>query len=273
MLNAIKKEFKDLANPTKAAILARFFKTGKGEYAEGDKFLGLTVPQTRLITKKYAALLTLAQTTALLRSLMHEERLAALLILKEKYGRGDNGDKACIFRLYLSSTRFINNWDLVDMSAEHIVGAWLEDKDKRLLLRLARSKVLWERRIALLATFRYIKTGESALTLKLVNEVLEDKHDLMHKAAGWMLREVGKRCSEKDLKDFLKNNYDRLPRTALRYAIEYFPEVERQRYLSGEITKRRELSEPKSSRKPKSSFRRKPESRKTNEAGPRLSPG
>ena len=237
MQNAIKKEFKDLANPAKAALLAQFFKTGKGEYAEGDRFLGLTVPQTRRIAKKYAASLTLPQTTALLRSPLHEERLAALLILKEKYNRGNGGDKARIFRLYLSSTRFINNWDLVDLSAEHIVGAWLDHKDKQVLFRLARSKALWERRIALLATFRYIKAGESALTLKLVTEVLDDKHDLMHKAAGWMLREVGKRCSEKVLKDFLKNNYDRLPRTALRYAIEHFPEDERQRYLRGSIAR------------------------------------
>ena len=235
MLNAIKKEFKDLTNPAKAALLARFFKTGKGEYAEGDKFLGLTVPQIRRIAKKHAASLTLSDTAALLRSPVHEERLAALLILKDKYARGSGADKQRIFRLYLSGTRFINNWDLVDLSAEHIVGAWLEDKDKQPLLRLARSKVLWERRIALLATFRYIKAGESALTLKLVNEVLEDEHDLMYKAAGWMLREVGKRCSGTVLRDFLKKNYDRLPRTALRYAIEHFPENERLKYLRGDL--------------------------------------
>ena len=233
MLRAIKKEFKNLASPAKAAALARFFKTGRGEYAEGDIFLGLTVPQTRRLAEKYAALLTLSQTSALLRSPFHEERLAALLILKEKYARGSGSDKARVFRLYISSTRFINNWDLVDLSAEHIAGAWLEDKDKRPLFRLARSKLLWERRIALLATFRYIKSGKSFLTLQLIKEVLEDTHDLMHKAAGWMLREVGKRCSKRILENFLKANYTRLPRTALRYAIEHFPEKERLKYLRG----------------------------------------
>ena len=237
VLKAIRTEFRKAADAGKAELLSGFFKTGRGQYAEGDKFLGLTVPQTRLLAKRYAGPLTLAQTSALLRSPFHEERLAALLILKEKYARGNAAAKARIFRLYLSNTRFINNWDLVDLSAEHIAGAWLEDKDKQPLFRLIRSKVLWERRIALLAAFRYIKAGESALTLKLVKEVLNDKHDLMHKAAGWMLREVGKRCSKKVLKDFLKANYNRLPRTALRYAIEHFPENERRKYLRGNFAK------------------------------------
>jgi len=234
-LKAVKAEFGKETDPLKAKILSRFFKTGRGEYAEGDRFLGLTVPRIRLIAKKYTKLLTLAQISALLRSQFHEERLAALLILKEKYKSGNITDKNRIFRLYLSHTRFINNWDLVDLSAEHIVGAWLEDKNKQPLFRLIRSKSIWERRIALLATFRYIKAGESALTLKLVKEVLEDKHDLMHKAAGWMLREIGKRCSPDILKIFLRTSYARLPRTALRYAIEHFPEKERQKYLRGDF--------------------------------------
>jgi 3-methyladenine DNA glycosylase AlkD len=230
---AVQTELRKSADVRKAKILSRFFKTGIGEYAEGDKFLGLTVPQTRLIAHKYAGLLTLAHTSVLLRSPFHEERLAALLILREKYARGSGADKARVFRLYLSSSRFINNWDLVDLSAEHIVGAWLEKKSKQPLFRLIRSKSIWQRRIALLAAFRYIKAGESALLLKLVKKVLGDRHDLMHKAAGWMLREVGKRCSPKILKDFLKANYAGLPRTTLRYAIERFPEKERLKYLRG----------------------------------------
>jgi 3-methyladenine DNA glycosylase AlkD len=233
VLKALKAELKKAADGRKAKILSGFFKTGQGEYAEGDIFLGITVPKTRLIAKKYGGLLTLSQTSCLLLSPFHEERLAALLILKEKYMRGNDSDKSRIFRLYLANTRFINNWDLVDLSAEHIIGAWLKDKSRQPLLRLIKSKLIWERRIALLASFHYIKAGESALTLKLVKEVLDDKHDLMHKAAGWMLREVGKRCSRDILKRFLKANYNRLPRTALRYAIEHFPEKERMQYLRG----------------------------------------
>ncbi len=232
-LKAVRAELAKSADSRKAKILAGFFKTGKGEYAEGDIFLGITVPKTRLIAIKYSGLLTLAQLSSLLSSPFHEERLAALLILKERYARGNDSERSRIYLLYLANTRFINNWDLVDLSAEHIVGAWLKDKSKQPLLRLIKSRIIWERRIALLASFHYIKAGESALTLRLVKRVLDDRHDLMHKAAGWMLREVGKRCSRNILKEFLKANYNRLPRTALRYAIEHFPEKERLRYLRG----------------------------------------
>lgn len=231
-LNSLKADFLKAADPDKARLLAGYFKTGKGEYAEGDKFLGLTVPVVRAFLKKYKDL-PLNDVKALLSSPWHEHRACALNLLEEKFVRGTTAERKAAYEFYLANTRFINNWDLVDMSAPAIVGGWLKDKSRKPLYRLAGSKLLWDRRIAILACFNFIKDGESADALALARRLLGDKHDLMHKAVGWMLREVGKRCSEELLLDFLKNNYARLPRTALRYAIEKFPPKKRKALLAG----------------------------------------
>jgi len=233
-LAELKIEFKRNANPAKAAILSRFFKTGKGEYAQGDRFLGLTAPQTRLLACKFRGLPDKAA-ISLLRSPWHEERLCALLMLTDNFRRADENKKGGIYREYISNTRFINNWDLVDLTAPEIVGGWLKDKSKKPLFKLTGSALLWERRIAVLACFNFIKDGESGTPLAIARKLLNDKEDLIHKAVGWMLREVGKRCSKKILLDFLKTNYSRMPRTALRYAIEHFPDKKRKAILSGKF--------------------------------------
>jgi 3-methyladenine DNA glycosylase AlkD len=233
-LQDIHHDIRRLADPEKAKILQRFFKTGPGQYGEGDVFAGITVPVTRKLVRKYRDI-SLGDAVELLQSPVHEERLLALLILVEKCRRGDDATRKRIYGLYLKNTRCINNWDLVDLSAEHIVGAWLADRDKEKLYRLARSKSLWERRIAILATFHDIKRGNPDHTLALADVLLADRHDLIHKAVGWMLREAGKRCSPDTLRDFLRTRYRRMPRTMLRYAIERFPEAERKDYLRGAV--------------------------------------
>lgn len=230
MLKKLRKEFRALRDPAKAAELQRFFKTGKGEYAEGDKFLGIVVPKQRAFVKAYASL-TLPDIRSLLSSEFHEERQVALLILVHRFRNAGEKEKASIYRLYLANTRYINNWDLVDLSAEHIVGAFLADKPKGDLYKLASSDNIWERRIAIVSTFHYIKLGQSAETLKIAEMLLNDKHDLIHKASGWMLREAGKRCSEKEVTGFLDKHIRRMPRTMLRYAIERFPEKLRRAYM------------------------------------------
>ncbi len=230
MLKEIRKELRNLANPEKAKILMGFFKTGKGQYGEGDKFLGITVPQTRLVAKKHAQL-PLAEVLQLLQSAFHEERLAALLILVLQYQQGDEKQKKKIFDAYLKNTQWINNWDLVDLTADRIVGAYLSDKPKDILFKLAESKLLWERRIAMLATFHEIKNGRSETALAIAEKLLLDREDLMHKAVGWMLREVGKRCSQQVEEKFLQKYVKLMPRTTLRYAIERFEEGKRLRYL------------------------------------------
>jgi 3-methyladenine DNA glycosylase AlkD len=235
-LKEIKLEFKRAADPRKAALLARFFKTGKGEYAEGDKFLGLTVPVTRAIAKRYSCL-PFDDVLTLLRSPWHEERLCALLMLGERFKKEGAAGRKRIYGFYLANTRYINNWDLVDLSAPGIAGEWLLDKSRRPLYRLARSGNLWERRIAMLACFALIRRGESADAFSIARLLLGDKHDLIHKAVGWMLRETGKRCSEKELLGFLAANYVRLPRTALRYAIERFRPARRKALLKGRFRK------------------------------------
>jgi 3-methyladenine DNA glycosylase AlkD len=217
--------------PARARISRRFFKTGPGEYGAGDRFIGLTVPQVRSFAKTYRNL-PLSETYQLLRSPIHEERLLALIILVEKYQRAEIAGRRRIYELYLRSTRYINNWDLVDCSAEHIVGTYLRERSRSPLLKLARSENLWERRIAIMATFHFIKRGEFAPTLRLARLLLRDREDLIHKAVGWMLREVGKRDLPAEEK-FLKQHYRQMPRTMLRYAIERFPESKRQRYLRG----------------------------------------
>jgi 3-methyladenine DNA glycosylase AlkD len=208
-----------------------FFKTGPGQYGEGDKFLGLTVPVMRTLVRKYRALDD-ASTLELLSSPWHEERLVALMLFVEGYDRGDDSRRARIHRTYLANTRHINNWDLVDASAGDIVGGHLDARDITLLERLARSENLWERRIAIVSTFHFIKRNEFRPTLMIAALLLRDPHDLIHKAVGWMLREVGKR-DRRTLDDFLKKHYQRMPRTMLRYAIERHPERIRKKYLAG----------------------------------------
>ncbi len=232
MLKKLKKDFAQAADPRRAGAMARYFKTGKGEYAEGDKFLGLAVPATRALAKRYKDL-PLPDIKVLLRSPWHEERVCALMLLVERFDRAGAAERKKIYKFYLTGTRFINNWDLVDMSAPGIVGGWLKDKSRAPLYRLAGSKLLWNRRIAVLACFNFIKDGESADALALARRLLDDEHDLMHKAVGWLLREIGKKCSKKVLLDFLKGSYARLPRTTLRYAIERFPAKRRKNLLAG----------------------------------------
>ena len=210
-------------------MLRRFFKTGTGEYAEGDIFLGITVPVLRKMAKQFKDI-ELKSAIGLLRSSIHEERLLALLILILKYRGSNEKGKQKIYRAYLKNTKYINNWDLVDVTAKHIVGDYLRDKDKSVLYKLARSHFLWDRRIAILSTFNFIEDHQFGETIKIAGLLLSDRHDLIHKAVGWMLREVGKRNLETE-ENFLKLHHKSMPRTMLRYAIERFPEPKRQKYL------------------------------------------
>jgi len=229
----IQSRLKKLANKEYAEVSRRFFKTGPGEYGEGDQFLGIRVPLLRKLAKEYETI-AVDEAEDLLQSMIHEERLLALFILIRIYSRGDNAVKKQIYSLYLNNTGFINNWDLVDGSAAHIVGHFLQDRNKKPLHRLAKSESLWERRISIIATFCFIKQGQFTETLKIASTLLNDKEDLIHKAVGWMLREVGKRDLPAE-EAFLKAHYRNMPRTMLRYAIERFPEPKRQRYLKGLI--------------------------------------
>lgn len=216
-----------LANPEKAKILQRFFKTGKGQYGEGDQFLGIIVPETRKVAQKFRDL-PLPEIEKLLQSQIHEARLCAVFILIKQYDR----DPENIFKLYCSNFKNINNWDLVDSSASYIIGRHLYGKKIDLLIKLARSKNFWERRIAIIATLYFIDKGNPEPTLQIAEMLLNDGHDLIHKAVGWMLREVGKRCSREAEENFLRRYAARMPRTMLRYAIERFPEEKRKWYLS-----------------------------------------
>jgi 3-methyladenine DNA glycosylase AlkD len=232
-IQQIKKRLKQLANKEKAEILQRFFKTGPGEYGEGDVFIGVKVPDLRKVAKNFQYI-GIKDVIILLESAIHEERLLALLILVSKYVKGNETAKKEIYKLYLKKTTFINNWDLVDVTAQHIVGDYLMDKNKSPLYRLTKSKDLWERRIAVMATFCFIKRERYEDTLKIAKILFNDKEDLIHKAVGWMLREIGKRNMVIE-ETFLKQHYKEMPRTMLRYAIEKFPEPKRQQYLKGEI--------------------------------------
>lgn len=225
----VQRALRQLANPARAAGVQRFFKCGPGEYGEGDRFLGITVPEVRRVTRQFKDL-PLAETRTLLNSPWHEARLAALLILVRQYARGTGAQRDAIYRLYLRHTHRINNWDLVDCSAEHIVGAHLHAGKAVPLRRLSRSTSLWERRIAIVATFHSIKQRKFARTLQVARWLRDDPHDLIHKAVGWMLREVGKRDQRVEER-FLNRHAARMPRTMLRYAIERFPEPRRQHYL------------------------------------------
>ncbi len=233
ILKNLREDLNLYASPQKAEGLKRFFKTGKGQYGEGDIFLGIQVPDSRKIVKKYAGI-PLEDALRLLSSKIHEERLIALLIMVEKAKRSDEAGKETIYKKYLENTKYINNWDLVDLSADKIVGSYLFDKPKDILYSLAISKNLWERRIAVLSTFDFIKKGAYEDILNIAKILLNDPHDLIHKAVGWMLREVGKRCSQEVLEQFLLANYKQMPRTMLRYAIERLPETLRLQYLKGE---------------------------------------
>ena len=229
----IKNEMRKLANKKIAEHSQRFFKTGKGQYGEGDIFLGIRAPVLRKIAKKFRRI-SLAEVSKLLESKFHEERLLSILMLVNLFKSGDEDDQELIYELYLDKTKFINNWDIVDISAGNIVGEFLFEKDKAPLYRLVFSENLWERRIAIVATFYFIKNDEFDDTLKIAEILFTDKEDLIHKAVGWMLREVGKRVIEIE-EEFLEEHYLKMPRTMLRYAIERFPETRRRMYLKGQV--------------------------------------
>lgn len=233
MLNELKQELQNLADSEQAKILQRFFKTGKGDYGEGDVFLGIKVPTQRKIATKYYEL-SLEGIYKLLQGNIHEERLVALFILINKYKKSSLEGKQIIFDFYLKNTKNINNWDLVDISAPNIIGNFLIDKPKDILYKLAESENIWEKRIAIISTFAFIKENKFENTLAISELLLKDRHDLIHKAVGWMLREVGKR-DVKVLEEFLRQHYKDMPRTTLRYAIERFDEEKRKKYLDGKI--------------------------------------
>lgn len=227
----LRADLRARALPADAVYQQRYFKTGPGEYGEGDKFLGLRVPTVRRAVRPFRGL-PLNEITMLLRSEWHEERLAALLLMVQAYERGDRTLREAIVAEYLSHTPYINNWDLVDTSAPPILGAHTDPSDLALLERLAASVSLWERRIAMLATREQIRAGEFGPALRIAFLLLHDRHDLIHKAVGWMLREIGER--DRDVEEgFLRDHYRGMPRTMLRYAIEKFPEQLRKEFLEG----------------------------------------
>ena len=228
-IKRVKQEIKEFSNKELAVFLQRFFKTGPGQYGEGDKFAGIKVPVSRKIAINNSDL-SLSEIKELLHSEVHEERLIGLLILVNQYKKSDEAQREKIFKFYISSAKRINNWDLVDLSAPQILGAFLVDKDKDILFKFAHSKNLWEKRIAVLSTFSFIKINRFDTALQISEILLNDDHDLIHKAVGWMLREIGKRDLNTEEK-FLKKYYNKMPRTMLRYAIEKFPEAKRQKYL------------------------------------------
>ncbi len=226
----VQAELRKISNPAKGKFLQRFFKTGKGQYAEGDKFLGINVPAQRVIAKKYRDL-PLSEVQKLLNSPFHEHRFTAAEILVDKYDKADVKLKKNIASFYLKNAKRFNNWDLVDTSATYILGPQLLNADKKIIYKLVRSKNIWERRIAVLTTFHFIREFRFDDTLKLAKILLTDKHDLMHKAVGWMLREIGKRDRVVET-EFLNEHVKQMPRTMLRYAIEHYPKAERLKYLS-----------------------------------------
>jgi 3-methyladenine DNA glycosylase AlkD len=228
-VNPIEQHLRSLASPEAAALCARYFKTGPGEYAEGDQFLGLRAATMHELAKMYRAL-PVAEATELLSSPVHELRMLALLVWVRQVAKADDACRKRIFDLYLAHTRFVNNWDLVDASAPALVGAYLLERSRRPLYRLAKSKLLWERRIAIVATLAFIRGGDFTDTLGIAGILLKEREDLIHKATGWMLREVGKR-DEAALEGFLTKHAAGMPRTLLRYAIERFSPEKRKQYL------------------------------------------
>jgi 3-methyladenine DNA glycosylase AlkD len=229
MIAAVRRELRKYANAKKAKILSRFFKTGKGEYGEEDKFLGIVVPDIRKTVKKFRDL-PLPEAMKLVRSPWHEERLCGLLILVDQFEGGSGAERKRIFDAYLASAGRVNNWDLVDLTAPKIMGAYLEDRHRGILKRLAASKNLWKRRIAIVSTHYFIRRNDFKDTLEIARLLRNDPHDLIHKSTGWMLREVGKR-DVKTLEKFLGKHGKRMPRTTLRYAIERFPEKKKRVYM------------------------------------------
>lgn len=227
------KVLQRMANPAIAAHSQQFFKTGEGEYAHGDKFSGIRVPVLRKQAKVFQAL-ELSEVQHLLDSTIHEVRLCALFILIHQFNHADADRQKAIYKLYLNNTHNINNWDLVDSSAYKILGEYLKDKDRHILYQLCESDSLWERRIAIISTLQFIKSDQYTDTLKLAQRLIDDEHDLIHKAVGWMLREVGNRNLAIE-QQFLKKHYKIMPRTMLRYAIEKFPQATRKKYLCGDM--------------------------------------
>ena len=227
----LQTRLRSLANPADAAFLAGFFKTGPGEYGAGDVLIGVRVPVIRKLATEFKSLGPLSEIERLLHSKVHEARLAALIILVMQFAEAGPATRKASYHLYLANTALVNNWDLVDVSAPHVVGGFLADKSRRPLDRLARSAWLWDRRISLLATFHFIRRGQFADTLRIAELLLADPHDLIHKAAGWMLREVGKR-DVRALERFLARHGPSMPRTMLRYAIERFPADRRNEFLA-----------------------------------------
>ncbi len=231
---AMRARLREHANPKIAAHSTRFFKTGRAGYPAGDRFLGVRVPVVRAVAREFRGA-PLAAALTLLRSRLHEERLLALVLMVDLFERGDDSARAAIYAQYLKHTpRYVNNWDLVDSSAYQIVGTFLAPRDRRALYDLARSASLWERRVAIIATFRFIKDGDFDDTLALARLLLNDREDLIHKATGWMLREVGNRDVAVE-EGFLREHYAAMPRTMLRYAIEKLPEPRRKAYLAGSV--------------------------------------
>lgn len=232
-LLSIRNELRKLGNKEIEEHSQRFFKTGDGQYGEGDKFLGIRVPVLRKLAKKYQKI-SIRKAFLLLKSQFHEERLLSLFILIDIFKKTNEEKKELIYNQYLNNTKFINNWDLVDCSAEYIVGAYLRERNKQPIYSLAKSGNLWKRRISIMSTFHFIKNKKFTETLKVSEILLHDKEDLIHKAVGWMLREIGKRDIKAE-EDFLKKHYKAMPRTMLRYAIEKFHEERREKYLKGKI--------------------------------------
>ena len=233
ILENIKKKLREIGSEERAKLSQRFFKTGPGEYGEGDVFIGVTVPELRKLSKECKTI-NRNEIRKLLQSPIHEERLLSLFLLIHRYSKGDEPEKKRIYEFYFKNTKFINNWDLVDSSAGQIVGAFLLEKSKKPLFDLVKSDNLWERRISIISTFCFIKRNHFSEVLKISEILLSDREDLIHKAVGWMLREVGKRDMSVE-ENFLKAHYKNMPRTMLRYAIEKFPQTKRKRYLKGKI--------------------------------------
>ncbi len=228
----IEKELQQVADAKKAVVLSRFFKTGKGEYGEGDIFIGVSVPDQRKIARKYMRSISLSQVEKLLQSSIHEYRFTALIILEKMFR---DGRCEAVFDLCMKNVKWINNWDLVDLGAPSIIGPWVYEKKKWSILKeYARSGDLWKNRIAMVATYAGIRMDNFTQTMRIVKILLPHEHDLIHKAIGWMLREVWKRDALL-VEDFLKKNYDNIPRTTLRYAIEKFPKDKYERFLKGDV--------------------------------------
>ncbi|MAG11278.1 MAG: DNA alkylation repair protein [Parcubacteria group bacterium] len=232
-LKQAERAMRALKNEEKIPIFQNFFKTGKGEYGEGDVFLGLAVPQTRSVAKEFSGL-GFKDIKKLLHSKYHEERLCALLMLVHRFEKGSQNQQKEICDFYITQAKYVNNWDLVDLSADKIMGVYLLDRKKTILTTFAKSENLWERRISIIATYAFIKRGQFQETIRIAKILLQDKHDLIHKAVGWMLREVGKR-ELSVMEKFLQQHYKKMPRTMLRYAIEKLSEQKRQAYLKSKV--------------------------------------